>query len=478
MNALIGEELENKVMLVHDAIVASIESTSKSPVRVIWDKSKENVDMKILNSLATLTYDYPGALGDLSMGKIVGDTRKRWKIPPNYKAGGMNLVEVRNYLLNVNVNDNSFLSRSLFSDKPIAIHRVELDQIESSEGMFNPFRSRYSNTIDITSRENAVVGIGVYGLRESVPGMYGMALKGEIEYGDMRFMEFYMSVDQTHMLGEPNPLIDKLLDGHGVAYLLVLDHSGESTTQPLNNFDQFDSHKPQEQHAQGNNPNFDAEFTRARVDRLMGREPETVSDSDDSPSTTRYHFVTANFGLPGQDREMHYVVDLLPEEAQKVDRNYWLTKTEVEERLNCYFDHASGELSWGKKPGLSHLRGPMKCDDVESGNITVDEDEGVNVLSLDQALAMQDILIDIYEQHFGEDVIFAKWDGLYHYCKIDNILVDGYHPEAITLNDLLTSITPDASVSFCRLSLADAPDDSIVELSPKEFYRRLIEIRS
>tara|TARA_B100000929_G_scaffold291129_1_gene288195 strand:- start:308 stop:2092 length:1785 start_codon:yes stop_codon:yes gene_type:complete len=200
----------------------------------------------------------------------------------------------------------------------------------------------------------------------------------------------------------------------------------------------------------------------------------TGVDRDQNEETERYHLVTSSFDHDGMLLDMHYYVEVTPEEAKLLDRNYWLTRDEAIRRLSKFHEQLRS-LNGGDTP-THRFRGPNFIHYSE--NKTADlvlTDHDATKLTLSEAVGSKSkLLIDIYEEHFGMDMIVATTNDETYYCKTINI-VNSDSVNIIGFDDILSVIPDNVDCSFGKRTLYGFESEP-VELTPKQFYRKMIEL--
>ena len=222
-------------------------------------------------------------------------------------------------------------------------------------------------------------------------------------------------------------------------------------------------------------------FRRPRSASSFQTNPERdnhVQSSDgqqQSNGVETYHLVTTNFGGVGEVLNMHYYVKATTEQAARLNRSYWLTEDEAIERLESIRHRIQNGPSQSR--GMPTFRGPNFKDSVgiSGRSLTIDLQDATELSVTEAVSSKGSMLIDIYEEHFGEDMIIIQTTDKTYYCRTINMTGVNNSQNLITFNDIVSVIPAGVSCTFGKRTVYGL-DNNPEELTPKQVFRKMLEL--
>lgn len=193
-------------------------------------------------------------------------------------------------------------------------------------------------------------------------------------------------------------------------------------------------------------------------------------------SDTRYHLITTNFGAAGEVMEMHYYVNASESEASKLNRNYWLTEDEAIERLENIRDKTYGEYRNGRAGKYFNGHDSNGSTFSSTGNLSIDLQDAKGLSLAEATSSKASMLIDIYEEHFGEDMIIIQTDQKTYYCRTINMTGVSNSHNLITFEDIVSVIPDGVRCEFGKRTIYGLHNDP-EELTPKQLFRKMLELK-
>lgn len=220
-------------------------------------------------------------------------------------------------------------------------------------------------------------------------------------------------------------------------------------------------------------------FRKPRRERSFQSNPNISIDNTSAPGSSIgveiYHLVTATFGGVGEVLNMHYYVKATAEQAARLNRSYWLTEDEAIERLESIRHRIQSGPSQSR--GIPTFRGPNFKDSVSASgrSLTIDLQDATELSVTEAVSSKGSMLIDIYEEHFGEDMIIIQTTDKTYYCRTINMTGVNNSQNLITFNDIVSVIPAGVSCTFGKRTVYGL-DNNPEELTPKQVFRKMLEL--